>query len=371
MASEDRAAADRLIDDLAARPHEFDFYQAVRRLECAWPEKPRVGHSRTAKDDPVRFSQEPSLAFAPSNVWALKHAGPRGPENASPRLFVNFIGLLGPNGPMPLHLTEYARDRERNHGDPTFARFLDIFNHRVVSLFYRAWASNQKTVSLDRGYDDRFATFIASLFGVGMGALTDRDEVADHAKRFYSGRLVNQTRNAEGLCAIIQDFFGVPTRLIEFVGQWMPLPDEYRCRLGMSRSTGLLGSTAVVGSSIYECQQKFRIRLGPLSMADYVRLLPTGQSLDRLKDWVRNYVGDELTWDVQLVLMAPEVPPIHLGRAGKLGGEGRLGWTTWLSSKPPADGRDPDDLVLRPDGVRPIVVTIQTSTPPEHVPAAQ
>src|SRR5262249_37677170 len=153
----------------------------------------------------------------------------------APRLFVSFLGLLGPNGPMPLHLSEFARDRERNHADPTMARFLDVFNHRVISLFYRAWACNQKTVSLDRGRDDRFASFIASLFGMGMDTMLGRDRVEDHAKRFYSGRLVSQTRNAEGLQAIIGDYFGVPTQLIEFCGQWMPLPEDCRCRLGSSR----------------------------------------------------------------------------------------------------------------------------------------
>jgi len=332
--------------DLTERPHEFDFYQAVRRLECARADLPRVGGSHRLADDAVRFCQEPSLAFSPSNVWAMKPPVAKGP--AVPRLFVNFLGLLGPNGPMPLHLTEYARDRERNHADPTLARFLDIFNHRLISLFYRAWACNQKTVSLDRGSDARFATFIAGLFGAGMETLLDRDSIDDHAKRFYSGRLVSQPRNAEGLRAIIQDYFGVPTELVEFVGQWMPLPADSRCRLGESRSTGMLGSTAIVGASMWECQQKFRVRLGPLPMQDYVRMLPTGESLGRLKDWVRNYIGDELTWDLQLVLLAHHVPPIQLGAHALQGsGQGRLGWTTWLSTEQPS--RDPDDLVLRPD----------------------
>lgn len=361
MAGADRAAADRLMHDLSERPYEFDFYQAVRRLECARSDLPRVGWSQRLADDAVRFSQEPSLAFAPSTVWDLKFSGERGP--AAPRMFVNFIGLFGPNGPLPLHLTEYARDRERNHGDPTLARFLDIFHHRIVSLFYRAWASNQKTVSMDRGIgaaDDRFAAFIASLFGAGMDTLQARSRVEDHAARFYSGRLVSQARNAEGLRAIISDYFGVPTELHEFSGQWMPLPTDCRCRLGASRATGLLGSTALVGSSMWECQQKFRLRLGPLSIADYVRMLPTGESLGRLKDWVRLYAGDELTWDLQLVLLSRHVPPVRLGHAGESRGEGRLGWTTWLASGPP--GHDPDDLVLRPQNTdEPIVITLATS----------
>ena len=260
-------------------------------------------------------------------------------DNAPPRLFVAFLGLLGPNGPMPLHLTEYIRDRERNLADPTLARFMDVFNHRVISLFYRAWAVNQQTVSFDRPESDRFAVFIGSLFGIGTNALRNRDEVPDLAKLHYSGRLACQTKNAEGLGAILEDYFKIPVQIEQFVGQWLPLPEESRLRLGESPSTGVLGSTAIVGSRIWDCQQKFRIRMGPMGFADYQRMLPSGNSLKRLRAWVRNYVGDELGFEVQLILKAQEVPKLRPGKIGQ------LGWSTWTSSKP--FEKDADDLVLQ------------------------
>lgn len=360
MAGESGTQAHPLTNRLEQNPYGFDFFLAVRLLDCAHPDLPRTGHSAHPWEDHVRFSQTPSLAFAPSTVSAFQRsasaedlppdaddglavdASGHPTEAAPPRLFQNFFGLLGPNGPLPHHLTQYARERERNFGDATFARFLDVLHHRLIALFYRAWASAQKTVSFDRPREDRFAPWIGSLFGLGTESLLGRDSVQDFAKLHYAGHLVCHTRHASGLRAIIQDYFGIPTQLQEMAGQWMQLPEDCRLRLGESPETGTLGSTAVVGSRIWVCQQKFRIRMGPMPLADYERLLPGGLALKRLTDWVRLYTTDEFTWDLRLVMLAEEVPQITLGKQGK------LGWTTWLRSKPL--GHDADDLVLRPTG---------------------
>lgn len=339
MAGEDRtgARALELSAALAREPHKFDFFQAIRRLECAFPLKPRVGQSKRPVDDPVRLGQEPSLAFAPSSLARFE------PEDGSgrpSRLAVFFFGLLGPNGPLPLHLTEYARDRLRNSSDPTFARFLDLFHHRMLGLFYRAWAGGQPTANFDRPGSDRFALYVGALFGLAMPSLRDRDAFPDLAKLHYAGQLVCHTRHAEGLRLVLGDFFGLPVGIEEFVGQWLELPESYLCRLGESLETSALGRTVTVGSRTWECQHKFRIRIGPLSLTDYESLLPGGAGLERLIALVRNYAGDELAWDVRLILKGSEAPPLRLG------GSGRLGWTTWLTDRPL--GQDAADLSLNP-----------------------
>jgi type VI secretion system protein ImpH len=324
-----------LTQELRDRPYDFDFFQAVRRLECANPALPRIGHSQRPQGDPVRFCQNVSLAFAPSALHAYHEARDGDPA----RLVVNFLGLVGPNGPMPLPLTEYVYDRLHNHRDKTLARFLDIFNHRMISLFYRAWACNQQNVSHDRKEEDRFGVYIGSLFGIGADSFRNRDAVADVAKLHYSGRLVCENRNAEGLREILSDYFGIGTEIVQFVGQWIVLPWECCCRLGESPENGKLGSTLVVGSRFWECQQKFRIKFGPMKFSDYQRMLPGGDSIRRLIAWVKNYVGDELSWELQLILRAEEVPRACLGKMGQ------LGWSTWLSSK--KFERNADNLVLR------------------------
>lgn len=336
MAGESGPQAHPLIQKLHENPYGFDFYLAVRLLDAARPDHPRTGHAEHPWEDNARFSQEPSLAFAPSTVAAIR------PQEggAPPRLFINFFGLLGPNGPLPHHITQYARERERNAGDATTSRFFDLFNHRLTSLFYSAWSVAQHTVSADRPDDDRFGAWIGALFGMGTEALLGRDSVPDAAKLFAGGHLVCQSRHSSGLRAILGDYFGVNTQIQEMAGLWMDLPEDCRLRLGESRTTGTLGSTTIVGSRFWDCQQKFRIRMGPMSLKDYERLLPTGAAMKRLADWVHMYTCDEFTWDLRLILLADEIPQTALGK------KGQLGWTTWLRSKPMT--RNVEDLVLRP-----------------------
>jgi type VI secretion system protein ImpH len=252
---------------------------------------------------------------------------------------VNFLGLLGPGGPMPLAMTEYIYGRLHNHKDRTLATFLDIFNHRMISLFYRAWASNQQAVSHDRKDGDRFAVYIGSLFGIGDDSFLNRDDLPDVAKLHYSGRLVCQSKNAAGLREILEDYFGITVDLRQFVGQWIDLPQDCVCQLGTSPENAKLGSTLVVGHRFWECQQKFRIKFGPMDFSEYRRLLPGRDSVQRLVAWIKNYVGDEFRWELQLILRAAEIPMICLGKMGQ------LGWSTWLSTK--EFEKDADDLVLR------------------------
>jgi type VI secretion system protein ImpH len=324
--------------DFGAEPWKYDFFRAVRLLECAHRQRPRMGESLHPKDDPVRFGQRPSLAFASSTLASYE---PPNGEREAARLLINFTGLLGPNGPMPLHLTEHARDRQRNAHDVTLVRFLDVFHHRMISLFYRAWADGEKAVDFDRPENSRFADYLGSFFGLGMDSLRNRDEAPDWTKIYFSGRLSPHIRNPEGLEAILIEDFGIPTKVQTFQGQWMRLPTESLCKLGASPDSGTLGRTAIVGEKFWAGQLKFRLRLGAMRWKDYQRLLPTGTAWRRLQAWVRNYIGREFFWEAQLVLMASEAPSIALGRTGQ------LGWSTWLKSKP--FQRDADNLILAGD----------------------
>lgn len=321
-----------VLDALAGATHEFDFFQALRRLECAYRDKPRFGKAQRAADEPIRLGQEPSLAFAPSPLARLATS-----SNGPPWLMVLFFGLLGPNGPLPLHLTEYVRDRTRNADDPTMARFFDVFHHRMLMLFYRAWANGEPTVEHDRPEDDRFATYAAALAGLAGPAFEDRDAFPDSAKLYYIGRLASPVRNAEGLQAMISDFFGMPAQVEEFMGAWLDLPPEYQWRLGRA-PRGILGASTILGGRVWGCQQKFRVVLGPLSRPQFERMLPGGKDLPALTALVRNYAGDELLWDLRLVLEKRTDEKLKLGRS-------RMGWTTWLGQAP-SGWRE--DLVLDP-----------------------
>ncbi|MBV5311257.1 type VI secretion system baseplate subunit TssG [Chromatium okenii] len=337
MASTDRTPPHllALLQALHDEPHRFDFLQALRQLECAYRERPRLGQTTRPAQEPLRLTQQPSLSFAPSTLASFQLENDTHPA----RMAVYFLGLFGPNGPLPLHLSEYARDRQRNSNDATFVHFADVFHHRILTLFYRAWANSRPTVSFDRPETDRFSSYLGALFGQGMPTYCERDALPDLAKRHYAGRFAAQTRHPEGLVAILTDFFQLPIHIEEFVGHWLPLPRESQWQLGISPDTGSLGCSTIVGSRIWDRQYKFRIHIGPVSLIDYQRLLPGGDSLPRVIAIVRNYLGDELDWDIQLILQREETPPLQLGI------QGQLGWTTWLTSRTPA--HDPADLQLQ------------------------
>jgi type VI secretion system protein ImpH len=312
---------------LAETPYRFDFYQTLRRLECLHDQQPRWGRALRPVDEPVRLGQDPDLSFAPAPLASFETRPGR-----PPRLQVRLFGLFGPNGPLPTHLTEYARDRLRHADDATLCRFLDVMQHRFIALFYRAWAQAQPAVNRDRPKDDRFTVFIGSFLGMSPAALRGRDTVPDLAKFFHVGALIRHVRNVEGLTHILQHFFRVPVRIEEFVGHWMSLSTRERTYL--SSENAVLGSGAVLGGRLWDRQHKFRIHLGPLTLDQYESFLPGAQSLKKLVDWVRQYLCFELDWDVKLALDHREVPRLRLGRGQ------RLGLTTWVGrrrSETPAD----------------------------------
>lgn len=321
---------------LETHTDRYDFFQALRLLEQAYSDQPRIGQSLRPRDDAVRLAQNVGLAFHPSALSQFTPAS----EGRPARLSVNFFGLLGADGPLPLHLTEYAYDRKRNVGDSTFVRFLDVFHHRMLSLFYRARAATEPTISLDRPDTDRFSDYVGSLFGMGIPALRQRDVVPDFAKLHFAGLLANRTRNASGLVSILQEFFQLPIVLEQCIGQWLRLPSDACTRIGALDGSSQLGSSTVLGSQVWDCQSKFRIVIGPLDYTQYCGLLPGSASVQRLVAWVRNYAGDTLDWDVRLILKKTEVPKLTLG------GKTPLGWATWLGGQLPR--HDDGELLCNP-----------------------
>lgn len=338
MAGEDGTSAHDLEfwEKLKRAPYKFDFFHLMRRLECIHRDLPRFGEARGPDKEPIRLAQKPTLAFPPTAIGGFEP----GKAGRPPRLLSLFFGLLGPNGPLPTHLTDYAHQRSLHANDPTFVRFLDVFHHRLMSLFYRAWANAQPTISHDRPESDRFGSYVGSLCGIGAESMQNRDAMPDLVKLHFAGRLACQTRHPEGLESILKEFFRVPARIEEFVGHWLPVPEDSQTGLGFGRPSEQIGLGALAGARVWDRQSKFRVVIGRVGLADYERFLPAGEALPRLIACVRNYAGDEMYWDVNLILKKEDVPQTQLGV------QGRLGWTSWLTGRQPQE--DADDLCLDP-----------------------
>ena len=338
MASQNWRAFDRvsLFHALHVDATTFDFHAVMRRLESLSRDLPRWGEALRPADEPVRLGQPPELAFQGSMLAAFDLATDTRPA----RLWVNFLGLLGTNGPLPLHLTEYVRSRLRHSGDPTPTAFLNIFNHRMLALFHRAWSMARATVALDRPENNPFDVYTGALMGLGQSELQHRDSVLDHAKLFYTGRFSPSTKNAEGLRALLMDYFGFPVAVEQFVGEWLDLPEESQWRLGWSAEVSTLRFSTVLGRRVWRCDHKFRLVLGPLESDDFRSLLPGNPKLKHLSDFVRMYTGDEYEWDLRLLLSE------NASRQVKLNGGDRLGLWTQLGKN--AKGARRDDIIIHP-----------------------
>lgn len=362
-AARQRLAA--LLADAHRQPWAHDFFALLRQVE-AQADAPRIGAARRPGQELLRLGQDAELDFASAALTTLELDRPQ-----APRLGVRFFGLLGPQGPLPLHLTEWVRERQHNLGDDTAARFLDLFHHRLLSLFYRAWADHQPTVQHDRPTQDRYAAWLGALVGLDAPRVapgqSDAAALPDLAQLHQVGLLASRSRHPEGLCRLLQRHFGVAVQVVEHVEHWLTLEDEDRTRLGSGhRAPGRaphraadpgggnggngaalptwpaarLGIDTVLGARRRDRQFKFRLVLGPLGLGDYLAFLPGGARAATLADWVQRYVGADLQWDVALRLAGDQLPAPRLGSAIA------LGQTAWLRRPQPRDeaGAPPSPL---------------------------
>ena len=321
---------------LAETPTSFEFFQAVRVLERLYPGRGPVGTFLHPSEEVARFTVNPDTAFPASEIQSLGLG-----DDHPARMVVNFMGLTGPEGVLPycysLLLSERIRERDTAPRD-----FLDIFHHRIISLFYRAWEKYRFAVAYERDQQDRLTQHLKDLVGLGESGLQNRLGIRDDAIIFYTGLLGPQQRSAAALEQVVQDYFGVPAQVEQFVGGWYPLSASTECRLGEEGDPSeQLGWGAVAGEEVWDPQARVRLRLGPLTRRQYDEFLPFGSAYAPLRTLTRFFCGEQFDFEVQLVLVQDEVPPSILG--GDDPGS-PLGWCTWMRSQP--FSRNADDTIL-------------------------
>ncbi len=329
----------RVEELLAERPGAFSFFQAVRLLERIRPDRSRVGGWGDPAEEVVRFSVPPHFGFPTAEIRDLRFG--EDPEDPA-RMSVSFMGLTGPTGVLPHEYTRLLASRLRAR-DRAPAEFLDLFHHRLISLFYLAWRKNRFDLHVESPPDEGgFVRHLLDLLGLGLDEFQGRQEVPDDTLVYYSGLLAPQARSAAALRQLLEDRLGVPVEVEEFVGGWFPLPERDRCHLGEDDGSTVLGGGAVVGDEIWDQQSKVRLRLGPLDRETFRRFLPGGADHRELRSLVRFFSHDQFEFEVQLILRGEEVPGTVLGDEGS---EDRpLGWCTWLRSAP--RDHDADETIL-------------------------
>ena len=289
------------------------------------PQRKVVGGFHNPAAEVVRFGANPDVSFPASAIQSLELR-----EGKPSLMRVNFMGLQGPLGVLPRSYCELVNERIRAR-DTTLRDFFDLFNHRIISLFYQAWEKFHFQIPYERGERDRFSHYVLALLGLDTPGLENRQDVADESLLFYGGLLSMHSRSATGLRQVLGDYFSVPVEIEQFVGAWNPVELESQCSLGENGGySEQLGLGAVVGNEIWDQQSRVRIQLGPLTLEQYVDFLPGHEGHRQLRSLTRFYTGGEYDVEVQLILRRQEVPACELKPQD---GDGQqLGWTSWMKS---------------------------------------
>jgi type VI secretion system protein ImpH len=323
------------------RPFEIGFFQAVRLLRRWLPGRAPVGRFSPPASEAARFIAHPSLAFPASEIQELALPA----DDDSPAVMkVNFMGLSSPQGVLPTPYTELILERAQKK-DNALRDFLDLFNHRFISLFYRAWEKHHFFVSYELGEPDSVSPLMMSLLGLGTEGLAKRQFVPDQALIFYSGLLTQKPRSAQNLKQLLSDYFHVKVEIEQFVGIWVPLRKIDQTVLDDSESPmQRLGFGVIAGDEVWDQQSTVRVKLGPLSRERYLSFLPREESraYRDLKSLLKFWANDELDFEVQLILQGEQTPGFDLD--SDKNGELLLGWTTWINNRPME--RDPSEATL-------------------------
>ncbi len=350
VAGEDGDATADLIARTAEAPGEAEFFQTVRLIlraaRRAGRDRARVGQETRPSAEPLRFRAAAGQRFPSTEIVGAKLG-----EGAKPELTVAFMGLTGPSGVLPDHYSDLVVQRRRAR-DPGMAAFLDLFNHRTISLFYRAWAKPRLPVRYEEAaspLDDPFSRALAAIIGLGLPAQRSRAALGDGGMLGLAGMLGRRVRSPGAVQRLVSALFDMPVAVEEFHGRWIDIAPLERTRLAApapgERCYSGLGTEAVSGIQTWDVQSRFRIRLGPMDLEQFQAFFQPDGPRTLLNQVVREAVGPAVEFDLQLVLKADAVPPLRLDDATR---PALLGQTSWVGE--PQVRRDRDEAVLAAAG---------------------
>jgi len=341
MAASERRSGPALKERLLQECGRFSFYHAVQLLESLHPAQKPLGQALTPGEEAVRFSVKPSLVFPSSDICRIEQPDDQGPVGME----VAFLGLIGPAGVLPHVYNELAIER-LHQKDSALTAFLDLFHHRLISLFYLAWKKHRFEATYRPGAQDRLSGYLLSLIGLGTPFLAERVGLPQESLIFCSGMLSRSIPCVASIERTVEYLAGCDVQVEQFVEQLVPISPEDQTRLGGANSQ--LGVDAVCGSLVRDCQAAFRLHLGPMGFRHFLRLLPSGDLLDSIFSLVKYMVGMEFEFEIRVILNRAEVPACILGAEPPAAP--RLGWTTWLKAPEIELGEEPHITFRQPAG---------------------
>jgi len=323
MAGENRYQEHPLIRTLIEDPSRFEFFQAVALVEGLYEDASPVGYQHAAGEK-LRFAPALSLSIPTSDITDVEFD-----ETDRLRMEVSFLGLYGPASPLPTFFTEeflWAPPEEKGA-----QAFLDLFHHRFISLLYRVGWKYRLTRSYRPRLDNPFTHCVLSLCGLVTSGLVRASGLPLHHLLRYAGAFMQHPRSAIALEGVLADYFDAPAEVEQCSPRWTAIPRDQRCLLGVAQTR--LGSDLSLGEMVLDVAGKVRLRFGPLHYPEYLDLLPSGSRYRDLERWMALFNEDSLDFDVELKLLAAEIPRFRVGLDDPM-----LGYNTWLGEPPPKDG---------------------------------
>lgn len=323
MAGKSQPPHSRLSARLERDIHRINFYRFCQLLEKANPDMPPLGSTLTPASDPVRFRPHPGMGFPVSELKAVEYDEDN--PDAAPTVRTTFNGLYGVDSPLP---TAWLDDiAQRREGYEAQMAFLDIFNHRILTQFYRIWRKYSYPATFAPGGTDSTSQCLLGLIGLGIPGTGKH--IGTPVSRFLAllGIMRLPARTEEGIQALV--------KLLAPHTQATVTPHDPRT-VYIDRPLGfygeedfLLDGYTVLGDETTEVSSQLLVALYTDNEAEAQGWLPGGQCYDDFLVLLRVYLGwryrarIELTVPTQL-LPAPvlDETPFILGMTGVLGMEG-------------------------------------------------
>ncbi|MDP3936154.1 MAG: type VI secretion system baseplate subunit TssG [Alphaproteobacteria bacterium] len=325
MDSFERSSTTSVVKRLFAQPYEFSFLQAVRLFQKLLPNGSLVGTTLTPSEDPITFSSRYTYSLPSSDIYRI-HV-----PDGKLVIEVNFWNIAGPHGALPAPLSEKVNERMRE-GDFALKEFLDIFNHRLLSIYYCVAQKYSFVLSPKNSIQTTVGQMMCAVAGVDP----DREgyaSVPTAALARYSGIIWQRPRSAAGLEQILSDYFQVPVHIDQFVGSWVDINRRQRSFMGIKRGRNhKLGRTTFLGKRFWQSNHHFIVNIGPLTSKQFHLFIPTGAAYGEMCDMIKFYAPLELTFQLKMSLKEGEkLVPLGFDNPSK---ENRLGWTSVLTKAP-------------------------------------
>ena len=340
MAGPLRNPSGDLMDDLAAPkptwpktydPSSFSFNQLVLLLDRLMAGRPQTGSADDPRRETSRFRAIASLAFPAADIAGIAWSA-NGDDGGEARLeaTVTFLGLYGPASPLSPHVTEQLLGPD----SAAMREFLDLFNHRLITLAYRTWKKYRYYANFEGQAADDTSRNLFALIGhqnlPAAAGRADKPSALDWPRLLrFAGVLGLNCRSPSVVEQVVAAYFGVHVRVEEAVERTVTIPEAQQSRIGARRST--IMSDWILGDTLQDVGGKFRIWLGPLDPGTFRSFLPGGMNHQPLYALIRHLARDALDFDVWAL------PADRAVEGLSLDAEAPLGWATWLGQTGPQD----------------------------------